>query len=81
VFVDTSSYGAQGLDALARALGIDALVLGSDRPYAGPLGSLLGEAATRAVRVDNPVRALGARRHPDLETTLATATGEREAVA
>ena len=28
VFVDTSSYGAQGLDALTRALGIDALVLG-----------------------------------------------------
>ena len=37
VFVDTSSYGAQGLDALVRALGIDVLVLGSDRPYAEPL--------------------------------------------
>lgn len=62
VFVDTSSYGAQGLDALTRALGIDAIVLGSDRPYAEPLQSLLGEAATRAMRVDNPYRALG--RHP-----------------
>jgi hypothetical protein len=73
VFVDTSSYGPQGLDALARVLGIDVLVLGSDRPYAEPLHSLLGEAATRAVRVDNPARALG--RHPRL------ASAHREAVA
>ncbi len=68
VFVDTSSYGAQGLDALARALGIDVLVLGSDRPYAEPSQSLLGEAATRAMRVDNPYRALGRRPHPGHET-------------
>ena len=33
-FVDTSSYGRQGVDALSRALGIDVLVLGTDRPYA-----------------------------------------------
>ncbi len=59
VFVETSSYGPQALDALARVLGIDVLVLGSDRPYAEPLESLLGDAATRAVRVDNPQRALG----------------------
>ena len=68
VFVDTSSYGAQGLDALTRALGIDALVLGSDRPYAEPLESLLGEAATRAMRVDNPYRALGRHPHSGHET-------------
>ena len=68
VFVDTSSYGAQGLDALTRALGIDALVLGSDRPYAEPLESLLGEAATRAMRVDNPDRALGRRPHSGQQT-------------
>ena len=37
VHVDTSSYGPQGLDALIRVLGIDALVLGSDRPYAVPI--------------------------------------------
>jgi hypothetical protein len=61
LFVDTSSYGAQGLDAVVRALGIDVLVLGSDRPYAEPLESLLGEAATRAIRIDNPRRALGGR--------------------
>jgi hypothetical protein len=80
VFVDTSSYGAQGLDALARALGIDVLVLGSDRPYAEPLLSLLGAAATQAVRVDNPRRALG--RHPRLETAPAATTAQdMEAVA
>ena len=76
VFVDTSSYSAQGLDALTRALGIDALVLGSDRPYAEPLQSLLGEAATRAMRVDNPYRALGRHPHPGRTTAE-----EMEAVA
>ena len=59
VFVDTSSYGPQGLDALVRALGIDALVLGSDAPYASPLPALGGDAALRAIRVSNPNRALG----------------------
>jgi hypothetical protein len=76
VFVDTSSYGVQGLDALTRALGIDSIVLGSDRPYAEPLQSLLGEAATRAVRVDNPRRALGGHPHRGLE-----AAPDMEAVA
>ena len=59
VHVDTSSYGPQGLDALVRVLGIDALVLGSDRPYAAPVADLWGDAATRAVRVTNPRRVLG----------------------
>jgi hypothetical protein len=68
VHVDTSSYGPQGLDALVRVLGIDALVLGSDRPYAQPLPQPVapersanygGDAAARAVRVTNPRRALG----------------------
>jgi predicted TIM-barrel fold metal-dependent hydrolase len=59
VFVDTSSYGSQALDALVRVLGIDALVLGSDRPYAEPVAALFGDAATHAVRVVNPRRALG----------------------
>jgi 6-methylsalicylate decarboxylase len=59
VHVDTSSYGPQALDALVRVLGIDALVLGSDRPYAAPVARMLGDAATRAVRVTNPRRALG----------------------
>lgn len=36
-FVETSSYGPQAIDALIRVLGVDVLVLGSDRPYAEPL--------------------------------------------
>jgi predicted TIM-barrel fold metal-dependent hydrolase len=58
VFVDTSSYGGQALDALVRVLGIDVLVLGSDRPYGEPLIGLLGDAATRAIRETNPRRLL-----------------------
>ena len=50
---------ASGPRALVRVLGIDALVLGSDRPYAAPVTDLWGDAATRAVRVTNPRRVLG----------------------
>ncbi len=60
VHVDTSSYGPQGLDALVRVLGIDALALGSDRPYAVPVApGPMGEAAARAIRVNNPRRVMG----------------------
>jgi predicted TIM-barrel fold metal-dependent hydrolase len=69
VFVDTSGTGERALEAVVRVLGIDALVLGSDRPYAEPLTSFLGDAATRAVRVTNPHRLL---------TTTAGHGGERE---
>lgn len=60
VFVDTSSYGRQGVDALVRALGIDAPVLASDRPYATPSDPQLGAAAWHAISVSNPARLLGA---------------------
>ncbi|MFI6357227.1 amidohydrolase [Streptomyces sp. NPDC050743] len=58
VFVDTSSYGRQALDAVVRVLGIDALVLGSDRPYATWTDPHLGAAAEFAVRVSNPLHLL-----------------------
>lgn len=58
VFVDTSSYGRQAVDHLTRALGIDPIVLGSDRPYAEPVGPKLGDAALRAIAVTNPLRLL-----------------------
>jgi hypothetical protein len=58
VFVDTSCTGSRSLEALVRVLGIDALTLGSDRPYAEPLAEFLGDAATHAVRVVNPTRLL-----------------------
>lgn len=59
VFVDTSSYGPRALDALVRVLGIDALVRGSDRPYADATDPGMGEAAAYAVAVTNPARLLG----------------------
>ncbi|MFG2098289.1 amidohydrolase [Streptomyces sp. NPDC048612] len=37
VFYETSSYGARAVDALVRAVGIDVVVSGSDRPYARPV--------------------------------------------
>lgn len=60
VYVDTSSYRRQGVDALTRALGIDAVVVGSDRPYAAPFDPTadLGEAAAQALTVTNPRRLL-----------------------
>lgn len=54
VFVETSSYGPRALDALIRVLGIDPIVLGSDRPYAEPTDPRLGRAATHAIRCSNP---------------------------
>jgi len=57
-FVDTSSYGPRGLDALIRALGIDVIVSGSDRPYAEPTDPNAGAAARHAIRVVNPTRLL-----------------------
>jgi hypothetical protein len=58
VFVDTSSYGPQAVDALVRVLGIDAIVLGSDRPYADPASFGLGAAADHAITRTNPIRLL-----------------------
>lgn len=59
VFLETSSYGPRAIDATIRALGIDTIVCGSDRPYAPPPGDLgLGEAAESAIRVANPGRLL-----------------------
>jgi predicted TIM-barrel fold metal-dependent hydrolase len=59
VFVDSSSYGLQGLDALVRVLGLDAIVLGSDAPYGTRSVDVLGAAAARRICSDNPQRALG----------------------
>jgi hypothetical protein len=58
-YVDTSSYGRQGIDALTRVLGIDLIVLGSDRPYAEPIDALLDDADRTAIGVTNPARLLG----------------------
>jgi predicted TIM-barrel fold metal-dependent hydrolase len=58
VFVEVSSYGPRAIDALARVVGMDVLVFGSDRPYASPPQHTLGTAADRALTVRNPKRLL-----------------------
>ena len=58
LYVDTSSYGPQGIDAVARVLGIDQVVHGTDRPYAGITDLRQGDAATAVIRHDNPHRLL-----------------------
>lgn len=58
LYVDTSSYGPQGIDAVARILGIDQVVHGTDRPYAGIVDLRQGDAATAVIRHDNPHRLL-----------------------
>ena len=58
VFLDVSSYGTRAVDATVRVLGIDALVNGSDRPYAEPVSLELGPAALHAIRSANAMRLL-----------------------
>jgi 6-methylsalicylate decarboxylase len=58
VFVEVSSYGTRAVDATIRVLGIDALVNGSDRPYAEPAHLELGAAALHALRTHNTQRLL-----------------------
>jgi hypothetical protein len=58
-FYDVSSYGVKAVDAMIRAVGIDQIVFGSDRPVAHPprLGGL-GSAAEAAIERTNPARVL-----------------------
>jgi len=58
VFLDVSSYGTRAVDATVRVLGIDALVNGSDRPYADPVSLDVGPAALHAIRSANAMRLL-----------------------
>lgn len=58
VFFEASSYGTRGIDAMLRVVGVDAIVHGSDRPYAEPPDPELGDAVAYALRVRNPARLL-----------------------
>jgi predicted TIM-barrel fold metal-dependent hydrolase len=81
-YVDTSSYGPQALDALIRALGIDAVVFGSDRPYApAAVPDYFGAAAARAVHVTNPRRLLEGPTHDSRCTTNGTRAGPARSIA
>ncbi|MEV5752052.1 amidohydrolase [Actinoallomurus sp. NPDC052308] len=58
-YVETSSYGPRAVDATVRAIGIDTIVSGSDRPYARvPRDFGFGDAAEHAIRTANPHRLL-----------------------
>jgi hypothetical protein len=58
-YYDVSSYGPRAIDAMIRAVGIDQLVLGSDRPVASPPRlAPLGAAAQAAIARTNPARVL-----------------------
>lgn len=58
-YYDTSSYGPAAVEAMVGAVGPEALVHGSDRPYAEP-ASLAPELHRASVQ-DNPARLLGLR--------------------
>jgi hypothetical protein len=54
VYYETSSYGARAIDAVVRVTGVDAIVHGSDRPYAEPQDPGLGPAFAHALFSANP---------------------------
>jgi hypothetical protein len=56
---DVSSYGPHAVDAMLRVVGVDRLVLGSDRPVADPPAlASLGEAVLHAIARVNPAAVL-----------------------
>jgi hypothetical protein len=57
-FIDTSSYSRQGVDSLIRVLGVDPIVIGSDRPYGAAFETDQGDAAATAFGYTNPLRLL-----------------------
>jgi hypothetical protein len=60
-FYDTSSYGPIALEGVGRVVGIDQLVLGTDRPMIdGAADHGLGATADAAIGSANPARLLGA---------------------
>jgi 6-methylsalicylate decarboxylase len=56
---DVSSYGPKAVDAMLRVVGVDRLVLGTDRPVVDPPSlALLGPAVRHAVARVNPAAVL-----------------------
>ncbi len=58
VFLDVSSYGDRAVDAVVREIGVDQLVLGSDRPVVAHRELSLGDAVRAAIHERNPQRLL-----------------------
>ena len=59
IFFDTSSYGTKATDAIARSVGVEQLVFGSDVPVAEPQEIALGDAARELMAGDNVYRLFG----------------------
>lgn len=58
IYYETSSYGPRAIDATVRVVGVDAVVHGSDRPYADSADLGLGDAFANAMFVTNPYHLL-----------------------
>lgn len=58
IFYETSSYGPRAIDAAIRAVGVDQLVYGSDRPVVEPEWPPLGDVVRHALQSANPARLL-----------------------
>ncbi|WP_432543176.1 amidohydrolase family protein [Kineococcus sp. SYSU DK002] len=62
VHYETSSYGPRAIDAVVRVVGVDPLVLGTDRPYAEAFEATglpgFGAAFAHALTVANPTHLL-----------------------
>lgn len=62
VHYETSSYGPRAVDALVRVVGVDPVVLGTDRPYAQPFEAAdlpgFGAAFAHALTTANPAHLL-----------------------
>ncbi|MEO6901297.1 MAG: amidohydrolase [Mycobacteriaceae bacterium] len=54
IYYETSSYGPRAVDATVRVVGVDAVVHGSDRPYADSADPGFGAAFANAMFVTNP---------------------------
>ena len=71
---DVSSYGPHAVDAMLRVVGVDRLVLGSDRPVADPPAlASLGEAVLHAIARVNP--AAVSRHDPPATSTRPSSSG------
>lgn len=81
VYYETSSYGTQAMDATLRVVGVDAMVHGSDRPYAEPTDPGLGAALSHALFVANPQRLLVGAADRPVPAAVAVGTGPSRQVA
>lgn len=61
IYYETSSYGPRAVDATVRVVGVDAIVHGSDRPYADSADPGLGDAFANAMYITNPHHLLSGR--------------------